>query len=590
MQRNTYFIDEQVEKEKVDVKNLRRLLRYAVPYKKTFLITLVLVVITSVLTLVPNLLLRYIINDVIPDKDTAQLALTIAGFVLLAVLQGLLPWIYKRMLFMKSDQIVADLRTQIVKKLQQLSFEYYDTRPAGKISIRVTEYIDELGEFFATYLLNFIVSVLQILIMTLCMLVISPVLTAVIYSAIVPMTACIFFLKRMLRKLFRVHRAKNSNRSAFVVESIQGEKVIKNFNRSAYNEDLYYDLQKSSAGTWMKIVRCNELNAPIVELFWNYGTLMIYFISILMIAKGVLGFDAGTVIMFVNYLGFCSTPFSQISAILQNLAQVSANLERIFETMNTPCSITDKKDAVELKDVRGDIEFRDVTFGYEKGVNVLEHFSLRVKGGENIALVGPTGAGKTTIINLITRFYDVNEGAVFVDGHDVRDVTLHLLRSEVGVLMQDPFIFKGSLMENIRYGKPSASDAECMAAAELIHADRVALRFSDGYFHEVEENGDGLSSGEKQLISFARIILKNPAVIILDEATSSIDSETEQLIQQALEVVLKGKTSFVVAHRLSTIRKADRILYIADKGIAEEGTHEELMQKQGRYYALNQRK
>ena len=233
------------------------------------------------------------------------------------------------------------------------------------------------------------------------------------------------------------------------------------------------------------------------------------------------------------------------------------------------------------------MEFENVTFSYEEGVNILENFSLHVSPGETIALVGPTGAGKTTVINLITRFYDPVGGAVKIDGKDVREVSLHSLRSQIGVLMQDPFIFKGTIIENIRYGRPDATDEECIEAAKRIYADRVAARYPDGFYAKTEEGGEGLSAGEKQMISFARMVLKNPAVVILDEATSSVDSETEELIQGALDILLKEKTSFVVAHRLSTIRKADRILYIANKGIAESGNHQELMAQKGLYYKLN---
>lgn len=233
------------------------------------------------------------------------------------------------------------------------------------------------------------------------------------------------------------------------------------------------------------------------------------------------------------------------------------------------------------------MDFDNITFAYDEGVNILENFDLHVKSGETIALVGPTGAGKTTIINMLTRFYDVNKGTVRIDGKNVKEITLKSLRKEVGVLMQDPFIFKGTIMENIRYGRPDATDEECIRAAETIFADKCIKKLKHGYYQELEERGDGLSSGEKQMISFARIILKNPSVIILDEATSSIDTETENLIQQALEVILKDKTAFIVAHRLSTIRNADRILYIANHGIAEEGNHKELMERKGLYYKLN---
>ncbi len=589
MKRNTYYIDETVEEEKIDLKQLLRLAKYILPHKKTFIFVGILFLINALISLVPTLLLRAVINEVIPQKDVAQLVLVIVGFVLLGALQAIIPYIYRKKLWIKTDSIIADFRVEIFEKLQKLPFDYYDSRPAGKISVRVTDYVEEVSDFFSMYLINFVIAIMQIVVVTVCMLVISPVLTGVIYAAIIPLTACVFILKRSIRKLFRTHRAKNSNRSAFVVESIQGEKVIKNYNRSQYNGEIYYDLQTSSAKTWMKIVRRNELNTPIVELFWNLGTLAIYFVAILMITNGVIGVDAGTVVLFTSYMSYCSGPFTQISAILQQLSQVSANIERIFETIDTPEKIYDKADAVELKDVQGYIDFDNVTFCYDEGVNILENMDLHVKKGEMIALVGPTGAGKTTIINLITRFYDVKEGSVKVDGKDVRDITLHSLRREIGVLMQDPFIFKGTIMENIRYGKLDASDEECIRAAELIHADIVAKRFKDGYYAEMEENGDGLSAGEKQLISFARIILKDPSVIILDEATSSIDSQTEQLIQKALDKVLENKTSFVVAHRLSTIRRADRILYIANKGVAEEGSHSALMEKKGLYYNLNKR-
>ena len=591
MKRNTYFMDEEVKTDKVDVKYLGRILKRIAPYKKLFLTALFLLIFSSVLSLLPPAIIRVVINEVIPmEEDRLRtFVLYMAGLAAIGLLTALLPYFYRSVMGTVGHGIITDLRREIFSHLQELPFEYYDTRPAGKISIRVTEYINELADFFTSYLLDAIVSVLKIIVGTVLMLCISPLLTAVVYAALIPLTVCVLLVKSAVRKLFRTHRAKNSNRNAFIVESIMGEKVIKNYNRSDYNQKVYYDLQEDSFKTWMKIVRRNELNAPVSEFFWNAGTLALYAVAFALLSGGDTAI-AGTVIAFLLYMGLCSEPLLQITAILQQLAQVSANLERIYETIDTPVSIADKKDATILHDIEGRVDFNDVTFGYEPGIPVLEHFDLHVRPGEKIALVGPTGAGKTTVINLLTRFYDVGEGSVTVDGHNVKDVTLHSLRKEIGVLMQEPFLFRGSILDNIRYGTPEATDEECMKAAKRIFADRVAARFPEGFSSQLGERGEGLSAGEKQLISFARIVLKNPRIIILDEATSAIDSETELLIQGALDTILAGKTAFIVAHRLSTIRKADRILYISDKGIAEEGSHEELMARRGRYYALNMRK
>ena len=366
-----------------------------------------------------------------------------------------------------------------------------------------------------------------------------------------------------------------------------GEKIVKNYNRAEMNEEIYKEVHNASLKQWTKIYLRNELNTPIVESFWNIGTLCLYGVALGMLLNGDSMINVGLMTTFTAYMSQFSGPLTQIAFIIQNLAQVSSNLEQVFDTIDYPVSIKDMEGGQVLKEVEGKIDFNNVTLGYDDGVNILEHFDLHVKKGETIALVGPTGAGKTTVINMLTRFYDVQKGSVTIDGKDVRDVTLASLRREVGVLMQDPFIFKGTVMENIRYGRPDATDEECIAAAKAIYADRCIDKFKDGYQHMLDERGEGLSAGEKQLISFARIILKNPSVIILDEATSSIDTETENLIKQALDVIIKDKTAFIVAHRLSTIRNADRILYIANKGIAEQGTHEELMAMKGLYYALN---
>ena len=585
--RNTYFQDETVEKQKIDLKNLKRLLRYAVPYRRMFILVLLLMLIAVASSLVTPLLLQYIVNTVIPDfsDDYRQFAVAIGCFVLAGAAEIGITFFQQRKMGRMGHGIIADIRHDIFYKLQVLPFDYFDNRPAGKIVVRVTDYIAELADFFTNYLMTFILNVVKIVVVTVIMLVLSPLLTLAVYCAVVPLAVCVFLIRRAIRRLFRSHRAKVSNRSAFLVESIMGEKIIQNYNRSAYNEQIYHDLQLDSAKYWMRIVRRNELNTPVVELFWNIGTVLLYAFAFYLQQSGVAGIT-GTAVAFLSYMTLFSAPLTQLSVIVQNLAQVSANLERVFETIDTPPSIADDAESVELGDVHGTVDFEDVTFCYEEGLNILEHFNLHVRPGETIALVGPTGAGKTTVINLMTRFYDVKSGAVKIDGVDVRHIKLHSLRRKVGVLMQDPFLFKGTVMENIRYGRPDATDEECVAAAKAIFADECIMRLQDGYYTQLAEQGEGLSAGEKQLISFARIILKDPSVVILDEATSSVASDTEKRIQSALEVMLRGRTSFIVAHRLSTIRNADRILFIANKGIAEEGTHEQLIKRRGLYYNL----
>ena len=389
MKRNTYYMDEVVTAEKVDVKYFKRLLSRIVPYKKLFLLSFLLLACSSLVSLLPPFLIRAIVNDVIPMEDgrTRALTLYIVALAALGVLTAVLPYFHQRIMGTLGHRIISEVRREIFVKLQELPFEYYDNRPAGKISIRVTEYVNELADFFTDYLLSLIVNILKIVAATVFMLCISPILTGVIYAAAIPLTVCVYFIKRAVRRLFRKHRAKNSNRNAFIVESIMGEKVIKSNNRSAYNRSVYKDLQEDSAKTWMQIVRRNELNAPVSELCWNAGILGIYAVALALIGGGATAM-AGTVIAFTLYTSICSEPLLQFTAILQQLSQVSANLERIYETVDTPVTIHDAKDAIPLENVQGKVDFNDVTFGYEPGVNVLEHFDLHVRPGEKIARGG----------------------------------------------------------------------------------------------------------------------------------------------------------------------------------------------------------
>lgn len=584
--RNTYFQDEVIEK-KIDIRQFGRILCYILPHTKYFVCVCLLMIAASAAAMISPILLKTIINDVVVSEDKRMLALVVSGMVLLALIEIGVTWAHQRLMGIMGHEIIAKIRQDTFYQLQKLSFDYFDSKPDGKIVVRVTDYINDLANFFTNYVVLLISYIVKIVIVTFFMLGLSKKLTLVVFITVIPMMVCVFALRFSIRKLFGAHRAKISNRTAFMIEALMGEKIVKSYGQTKRCEETYREVHNASLRQWMRIVYRNELNTPVVEAFWNVGTLCLYGLALYLMLCGETSMNAGVVVAFTTYMSQFSGPLTQIAIIIQQLAQVSSNLEQVFDTIDHKVDIDDKTEAKELKNVRGQVDFNDVTFAYDEDATILEHFDLHVKPGETIALVGPTGAGKTTVINLLTRFYDVSGGSVCIDGADVRDVTLHSLRTEVGVLMQDPFIFHGTVMENIRYGRMDATDEECIAAAKTIFAHDFIENLYGGYNHVLEERGAGLSAGQKQLLSFARIVLKNPSIVILDEATSSIDTETENLIQQALEILLKDKTAFMVAHRLSTIRGASRILYISNKGIAESGTHEELMKKKGLYYQLN---
>lgn len=583
--RNTFFQDEEIRK-KIDVKQFLRTLKYILPYKKIVILVAVLLIVASVTSLIPPRLLKTIVDEVVVDENYRQLAFVGGSMFFLAVIEIAVTYFQTKTMGKVGFSIISKIRTDIFERLQELSFEYYDNRPDGKIVVRVTEYINGLATFFSNYVMMFAIYIIKIVVVSVFMLSLSWQLTLVVFVTVIPMMILVSGLRKILAKRFAKLRAKNSNRSAFLVESIMGEQIIKNYNRIDKNKQIYSEIHNDSVNEWWNIVKLSRLNGPIVITFWNVGTLFIFGIALYMILGNAGAVTAGTVITFTSYMGAFRDPISQIANIIQELAQVTSNLEQVFDTIDYPIDIKNCENPVILDDVRGEVDFEDVTFGYEEDRNVLEHFNLHVEPGKTIALVGPTGAGKTTIINMLTRFYDVKSGHVRIDGVDVRDVDIHSLRNKIGVLMQDPYIFKGTIIDNIRYGKWDATDEECIEAAKTIRADRFIRRFPDGYYQKLEERGGNLSAGEKQLISFARIVLKNPSVIILDEATSAIDTETEMLIKEILDEITKDKTTFAVAHRLSTIKNADKILVIGDKGILESGSHEELMKLKGHYYEL----
>lgn len=506
-QRNTYFQDEIIQ-NKIDIKQFGRILRYILPFKKIFALVGFLMMVTAVTSMISPLLLRYIINNVVVSKDYRQLLLIVIGLSMLAAIEISITLAQQRLMGWMGYSIIGKIREDIFYKLQQLSFDYFDSRPAGKIVIRVTDYINDLANFFTNFVLMFLIYIVKLVVVTVFMLIISPQLTVIVLAAVVPMMTCVFVLRYSTRKLFGANRAKISNRTAFLVESIMGEKIVKNYNRADMNEEIYKEVHDISINQWMKIVVRNELNTPIVDTFWNIGALFLYGVSLFMILHGNSNVDAGTVVAFISYMSLFSAPLTQIAMLIQQLAQVSSNMEQVFDTIDYPVDIESKSSGIELKDINGQVDFDNVTFAYEEGVNILENFNLHVKPGETIALVGPTGAGKTTVINTITRFYDVNKGSVKIDGIDVREACLDSLRKEVGVLMQDPFIFKGTVIDNIRYGRVDATDEECIQAARTILQTASLKSLRTAFIMSLRNEVLGFLLGRNSLLVLQELYLR----------------------------------------------------------------------------------
>lgn len=593
MARNRYYEDEKVT-YKFSAKSVKKTLKYCIPYKKILLSMSVLMVIMSFVSLLPPMINTYIVDYVLSKKgalgiDWFTLALLLVGAYALVVISTTV-FSYFRTLYMTrtGHAIVHDMRYAAFTQLQKLAFDYYDSRPSGKILVRVTAYLDELAAVFSNSVIMLLVDVFKIAIILLWLFVIDYRLASIILAATVPMTLCLVLINGTLSRRRRRYRNKRSNRTAYIAENIQGNNVTKVFNRVQKNTQIQKELNTEVTKKWQSVTYINELHYPIMDAFFYIGLGVVYVVVIYMATHGMgLGsLTIGKLIGFISYMGLLSTPLNDMANILQQITMATSNLESVFEVIETQPTVTDAEDAGELPPIEGNVTFDKVCFSYEPGHPILENVSFDIPRGKMIALVGPTGAGKSTIVSLLSRFYDLDSGTVSIDGHDISKVTLHSLRTQVGVMMQDSFIFSGTIMDNIRYARPDATDEECIAAAKLVSADEFISKLPDGYYTKTLEQGSKLSTGERQLISFARVVLTDPKILILDEATSSIDTHTEEAIKRALDIILQGRTSFVIAHRLSTIKKADCIFYVANRTIAEAGTHAQLMEKKGLYYKL----
>ncbi|EIZ3608016.1 ABC transporter ATP-binding protein [Listeria monocytogenes] len=584
MARNKFDIDEELETA-FSAAHLKRILVYVKPYQKSIHITLFVILLANVATMIGPYLTKIVIDDTIPNKNMTQLFWIAIIFIVSVVVTGLCMRYRIRSITLIGQDILKDMRTAIFGHLQKLPFSYFDSRPHGKILIRVVNYINMLSDLLSNGLINLISDILSVIVTLGFMLMIDPVLTLYSLALIPVLFVIVMVIKTAQRKAYQVLSNKQSNMNAYIHESIAGIKVTQSFSREEENFEIFTEVSNEYRRSWMKAVKIQFLLWPGVQNIAVMTTCLIYFVGI----KGYgVDVSTGTLIAFIGYVGNFWNPVINIGNFYNSLITATTYLERIFETMDVEPDIKDVPNAKKMPPIVGNVDFKDVYFRYEEGVDILKGINFHVDAGESIALVGPTGAGKTTIINLLSRFYNINSGEILVDGENVEEVTLRSLRSQMGVMLQDTFIFSGTIIENIRYGKLDATEEEIIAAAKVVRAHDFISGLKDGYYTEVKERGSTLSAGQRQLISFARALLADPKILILDEATSSIDTQTEILLQEGLEQLLEGRTSFIIAHRLSTIKNSSRIFYIDNGHIQEAGSHEELMAQHGYYYNLYQ--
>lgn len=593
MKRNLYYEDELLE-ERFNGFMFRRLLAYASEYKAEYIRVFLLLVVSSFLALIPAAVNMKIINEVLPKDGVVPAqafelaAVFLSVWAALSIGAHIASFLAEKAAVMLGNSVVCKLREDVFAQLMELNFDYYDSRPTGKILVRITNYTDEIADFFIDDMMRVMhnVFIMVIAVICICLVEIRMAVMAVIVS--IPLAVLMWKIAGALHKKMRIERNKQSNRTAFVAEDINGLEVIKAFNREALNDEIFIELSQKYHEAFMGSTRYRELFFPLSYAGVRILSTLAMYLTALFIIINQLGAELtlGALVTITAYMQQLSHAVNVICQRLQSFTNITSNIERIFEVLDTQSGIIEKEDAEELMVEQGKVEFEQVSFSYMPGTPVLNDVSFCIEPGQMIALVGPTGGGKTTIVSLISRFYDIKDGRILIDGTDIRDVTLDSLRERVGVMMQDAFLFRGEIIENIRFSRPDASDEECIAAAKKVFAHDFIMKKPQGYHTVISSQGNELSGGERQLISFARLILKDPDIIILDEATSNIDTETEKLIQNMFATVLKGKTSFVIAHRLSTIQNADRILYVDGTGILEDGSHGELMEKKGLYYKL----
>ncbi len=580
---NSYKDDEQ-STTRSKVQTLKRLLGYLFVYKWQVILVLAVMGYGVAVRLANPLIIESAIDDYIGQNNFKGLYRLLV--IALAINLSLVVTVKLRMYIMAKvcNRILLTIRQELYTHIQKLDFAFFDSRPTGKILSRIIGDINSLKDVLSNCVTTLLPDGLKVIAVIVIMVCKNPALALASLLTLPFMAAATFYIEYKAHPRWQIFRKKSANLNAFIHEDMAGIRIIQSFRAEKETEDTFDELLAEHRNAFFDAVRMSDSFGSVIDLSWGLGCIFLYFTGIVVL--GVDRVSVGTFIAFGTYLNMFWQPIHNISNFYNQLVTNIAGAERIFEILDTEPGIADVDVAVEMPEIAGEVVFDHVSFSYDDKVKVLDDVSFTIKPGETIALVGPTGAGKTTIVNLISRFYEVTEGAVRIDGQDVREVTLESLRRQMGVMTQDNFLFSGTIRENIRYGRLDATDEEIEAAAGAVNAHEFIMKLEKGYDTELSERGGGLSVGQKQLLAFARTMVSDPKILILDEATSSIDTKTELLVQEGIEHLLAGRTSFVIAHRLSTIRKADRIFVVDDGKILEEGNAEELMEKKGLYYQL----
>ena len=586
MARNKFDTDEEIE-QKLNLKIIPRMMRWIKPYTWWMVLACFIMLVASGISLLSPYLIRTAIDQAIPAANYNML-IKISVFIVVTTLFARILLAAKlRLMTRVAQKIIVTIRKEVFTKLQALPFTYFDSRPHGKILIRVVNYVNSLSDLLSNGIIQLISDLFTLVVIVCFMLAIDVRLTLVCMAVLPVLLLVLVSMKKKQHEAWKQESYKRSNLTAYLSESLNGMKITQSFARERVNQGIFNELCDKCKKVWIRAVNMNNIIWPVVDNLSTLGVALVYMAGIAWLGDGMGGtVTVGTLVAFTGYIWRFWMPIQNLGNFYNSMVTTGAYVERIFELLDEPEDITDREGAVELPPIRGHVTFDHVNFSYEPGNPVLKDVNFTITPGTSVAIVGPTGAGKTTIVNLLTRFYNPDDGKILIDGLDLQSLQIKSIRKQVGVMLQDSFLFSGTIMENIRYGRLDATDEECIAAAKTVQAHDFITAFPDGYNTKVTANGGGLSQGQKQLISFARVLLSDPRILILDEATSSVDTQTEKALQKGLDELLKGRTSFIIAHRLSTIRNSDIIFFVDHGEIVERGNHKELMALEGNYAKL----